>query len=76
MESVVCFGNTKAVLWWAAEYFIFVLFLKLIHHLDCTWLKMKWRFYFKNKRPLSGLTDADFNLQINENTSNSGASDV
>lgn len=55
--------------------FIFVLFLKLIHHLVFMWLKLKRRFYFKNKRPHRGLTDADFKLQINENISNSGAND-
>lgn len=37
---------------------------------------MKWKFYFKNKRPHRGLTDADFKLQIDENISNSGKSDV
>lgn len=60
----------------SSRIFIFVLFLKLIHHLDCTWLKMKRKFYFKNKRPHRGLTDADFKLQIDENISNSGKSDV
>lgn len=55
---------------------IFVFFLKLIHHLVFTGTEMKWRFYFKNKRPHRGLTDADSKLQIDGNISNSGTNYV